>query len=139
MIQRRSFLMGAAATTAALTVPLQRVMAAAAEELIVLGVEQAVFLKTAGAQRLGAGGKNGNPCFVHIAKGELDLTLHDGGHKGLMLSHSASNRPGRLPQPQDTDNQRGHGETEAQGEDAPVKRWRHRLSQDAGEIHHKRA
>jgi len=33
MIQRRSFLMGAAATTAALTVPLQRVMAAAAEEL----------------------------------------------------------------------------------------------------------
>jgi len=33
MIQRRSFIMGAAATTAALTVPLQRVMAAAAEEL----------------------------------------------------------------------------------------------------------
>ena len=33
MIQRRSFIMGAAAATAALTVPLQRVMAAAAEEL----------------------------------------------------------------------------------------------------------
>src|SRR3569623_65791 len=33
MIQRRSFLMNAAATTAARTVPLQRVMAAAAEEL----------------------------------------------------------------------------------------------------------
>src|SRR6185295_12409015 len=81
--------------------------AAALAQLIVVRVEQVIFLQPAAAQRRGSGRQNRLPGFVGVAKPQLNLSLQGSHHTFAFYAIwcmgdglSQSDRPAR-PVPED--------------------------------------